>query len=110
VWPTVANESARRLAGPHRRRLSIPRPPPTDVFVQRHTRTLSFERRPPTTGGLSRQGGGSTSSVFTNPLYATLVVVVVIFIVIAGVIITICHSAERVSAFNKVFTLSNFVS
>jgi len=59
---------------------------------------------------LVRVAAGSTPSVFTNPLYATLVVVVVISIVIAVVIITICHSAERVSVFNKVFTLSNFIS
>lgn len=32
----------------------FPPAPPTAVFTQRHTRTLSFDRRPPTTGGLSR--------------------------------------------------------
>jgi len=85
----------------------FPPAPPTDVLAQRHTRTLSFDRRPPTTGGLYRWGGGGAPSVFTNPLYATFVDVVVAVVVIVVIIITIIVILpKKVSVFNSFYSLS----
>jgi len=84
----------------------FPPAPPTDVFAQRHTRTLSLERRPPTTSGLSRWGGGgSASSVFTNPLYATFVVVVVVVIGVIIIITIIVVLPKKVSVINSFYSL-----